>query len=79
MDGRAVLVTRIMAALVMALVLGAAGYLALRPVDGTTIALMRLELLLLTGVLAFCVLFFERVAIRLIRTRGGRLRGPPKN
>lgn len=68
---------RIVAALAMALVLGFAAWLALRPIDGTTIVLMRLELLLLTGVLAVCVLFFERLAIRLIRTRGGKLRGPP--
>lgn len=78
MDGPGVAAARIVAALAMALVLAAGGYLALRPVDGTTIALMRLELLLLTAVLAACVLFFERVAIRIIRTRGGTRRGPPK-
>ncbi|GGI67198.1 hypothetical protein GCM10007973_00420 [Polymorphobacter multimanifer] len=36
---------------------------------------MRVELLVLGGVLLLAILFFERVAIRLIRTKGGKLRG----
>jgi hypothetical protein len=77
MDGRGVLIARTVSAVTMAFVLVVAGWLLLRPVDGTMIALMRLELILLTAVLVICVMFFERLAIRLIRTRGGKLRGPP--
>ncbi|WP_416907086.1 MAG: hypothetical protein ACMVO5_08485 [Polymorphobacter sp.] len=76
MDGRGVLIARAVSVVFTALVIAVAGWLLLRPVDGTMIGLMRLELLFLTAVLIICIMFFERIAVRLIRTRGGRLRGP---
>lgn len=75
---RGVFIARAVSALAMLLVFSAFAYLLMRPVSGAVVGLMRLELLLLTGFLAVCVLFFERVAIRIIRTRGGKLRGPPQ-
>lgn len=73
------MIARLVSALVMLMVFATFAYLLMRPTSGAAIGLMRLELLLLTGVLVVCVLFFERLAIRIIRTRGGKLRGPRQN
>lgn len=72
----AVILTRVVAALAFGLVLGVVWHLSTQPLAAASAGLMRAEVLVLGGVLAMAVLFFERVALRLIRTRGGKLRGP---
>ena len=72
----ALLLVRAVAALSLGLVIGLVWHLMSAPIAGGRAGLMRAEVLVLGGVLAFAVLFFERVALRLIRTRGGRVRGP---
>ncbi len=73
----AIILTRTVAALAFGLVVTAVWYLSTVPLVASSAGLMRAEVLVLGGVLALSVLFFERVALRLIRTRGGRLRLPP--
>lgn len=71
-----IILTRIVAALAFGLVVGVVWQLSTQPLAAASAGLMRAEVLVLGGVLVFAVLFFERVALRLIRTRGGKLRGP---
>jgi predicted permease len=71
-----ILIVRLVAVLAVSLVIGTVWQLATRPLAASAAGLMRAELLLIGGVLFLAVLFFERVALRLIRTRGGKLRGP---
>ena len=72
---RLVLAIRALAVVLVLAVLGRGAALALGPLSGANSGLVLLELGLLGGILVLSVMFFERVMVRLVRTRGGRRQG----